>query len=107
MWIASTSGFFSIVQHRDLPDRIMVRSRVKKDLESLFDLCRIIHTPDGDYHWRVLATKKEVGELFLDSLMNINYSNFKNQVAQIPEQRDKLDAYHEIWRVMWNYSTKQ
>lgn len=106
MWIASTSGFFSIVQHRDLSDQVLVRSRVKKDLENLFDSDRIIHTPEGDYHWRVLATKKEAGELFLDNLMNINYTNFKNQVAQIPEQRDKLDAYHEIWRVMWDYSSK-
>lgn len=34
MWIAATSGFYSIVQHRDFPDQVLIRARVKKDLES-------------------------------------------------------------------------
>lgn len=107
MWIASTSGFYSIVQHRDFPDQVLIRARVKKDLESIFDPSRIVFTPDGDYQYRVFLNKAEAGKIFLDKMMKIDYSNFKNHVAQNPEQRDKLDAYHEIWRVMWDYSTNQ
>jgi hypothetical protein len=107
MWIASTSGFFSIVQHRDFPDQFLVRARVKKDLENLFEPERIIQTPEADYHWRVMITKEEASEIFLRQFQEINYPNFKSAIAQTPDQRDKLQAYHDIWGVMWNYSKNQ
>ena len=68
MWIASKNGFFSIVQNRDNKDGVLVRSRVKKDLEEIFPTERILHTPGGDYHWRVYATKKEFGDILLKQL---------------------------------------
>ena len=106
MWIASTSGFFSIVQHREFPDQVFVRARVKKDLENLFDPERISHTPEADYHWRVMISKAEASEIFLRQFQKINYPNFKNEVAKIPSQKDKLLAYHDIWSVMWRYASK-
>ena len=30
----------------------------------------------------------------------IDYPNFKNEVARRPDQREKLGAYHEIWSVL-------
>ena len=30
----------------------------------------------------------------------IDYSNFKSKIGKTEDQRDKLDAYHEIWGVM-------
>jgi|GEM_PF-1605902 len=107
MWIASKNGFFSIVQHRDDPEQVLVRSRVKKDLEEVFPEDRILHTPGGDYHWRVFASKKEVGELLLQLMAELDYPNFKGRIANTPNQKDKLKAYHHIWSIMHDYGLKK
>lgn len=107
MWIASKNGFFSIVQNRDNHEEVLVGSRVKKDLEEIFSENRIVHTPNGDYHWRVYATKKEVGELLLRQISELDYPNFKGAIAKTPSQADKLGAYHQIWSVMHDYSLKK
>lgn len=107
MWIASKNGFFSIVQNRDNHEEVLVRSRVKKDLEEIFSENRIVHTPNGDYHWRVYATKKEIGELLLRQISELDYPNFKGAIAKTPNQADKLDAYHQIWSVMHDYSLRK
>lgn len=103
MWIASTDGFVSVVQHRDLPDTLIVRARVKKDLLGLFDEERIVETPKADYRFRVLVPKREMAEMLSGKIMDISYPNFKNEIGRIDGQQDKLPAYHEIWSVMWKY----
>ncbi|WP_144605446.1 hypothetical protein [Algoriphagus algorifonticola] len=104
MWIASKNGFLSVVQHREKPDQVVVRARVRKDLEAIFHEGSIIETPDGDYRFRVFISKQEAVALIAKQVQDIDYPNFKNAIAQTPQQRDKLSAYHDIWTVMWNYA---
>ncbi|MDE0558771.1 hypothetical protein OU792_02175 [Algoriphagus sp. NF] len=104
MWIASKNGFVSIVQHRDKPDQVLFRARVRKDLESLFPKESIIETPEADYGFRVHVSKQEAVSVISQQVWEIDYPNFKNAIAQNPEQRDKLSAYHDIWGVMWDYA---
>jgi hypothetical protein len=35
MWLVTTQGFYSVVAHRGDPDRVLVRARVREDLEAL------------------------------------------------------------------------
>ncbi len=107
MWIASKNGFFSIVQHRDDQEQVLVRARVKKDLAEIFPEARILHTPGGDYHWRVFSSKKEMGEILLRQMEELDYPNFKGKIAKTPNQADKLDAYHHIWSIMHDYGLKK
>lgn len=107
MWIASKNGFFSIVENRNDSTQVLVRSRVKKDLQELFAENRIFHTPHADYPWRVFASKKEIGEIFLNQLTDLDYPNFKGAIAKIPSQADKLEAYHKIWSIMREYGFKK
>lgn len=107
MWIASKNGFFSIVQHRDDPEQVLVRSRVKKDLAEIFPEERILHTPGADYHWRVFASKNEVSDILLRQMTELDYPNFKGKIAKTPSQEDKLSAYHHIWSVMHDYGLKK
>ncbi len=30
----------------------------------------------------------------------LDYDNFKSKIGRTPDQKSKLDAYHEIWGVM-------
>lgn len=107
MWIASKNGFISIVQHRDYPDQVLFRARVRKDLESLFPKEEIISTPAADYGYRVFVSKQSAVEIISRQVQEIDYPNFKNAIAKTREQKDKLYAYHDIWRVMWNYANSQ
>jgi hypothetical protein len=107
MWIASKNGFISIVQHREYPDQVLFRARVRKDLESLFPQEEIISTPEADYGFRGFVSKQEAAAIISQQVMDIDYPNFKNAVAQTPNQKDKLHAYHDIWGVMWSYAKNQ
>ncbi|TVP43073.1 MAG: hypothetical protein EA341_18780 [Mongoliibacter sp.] len=106
MWIASTNGFISIVQHWDKPDTLLVRARVRKDLLSIFSELRIIEIPNADYRFRVLVSKNEFAELMFNQVMGIDYPNFKNRIATSDSQKDKLDIYHQIWSIMFNYAKR-
>ena len=35
MWIFTTKGFFSVVQDKNDHDKVVIRSRVKKDIENM------------------------------------------------------------------------
>lgn len=104
MWIASKNGFVSIVQHRENPDQVVVRARIRRDLELLFPQEEILALPEADYAFRVFVSKEQAMEVISKQIAGIDYPNFKNAIAGISSQRDKLEAYHRIWSVMRNHS---
>ena len=63
MWLYTTIGFFSVVAHREDPDTILIRARVREDLDSL----RRRHLPDleiaptanGPYAFEALVSRDE------------------------------------------------
>lgn len=104
MWIASKLGFFSIVQKEGAWH---VRARVKRDLENLVVAAlptakaKIQRWPAADYRWRICLTRAEhVTRVFAALQESIDYPNFKSEIAQRPDQREKLHAYHELWGAM-------
>lgn len=105
MWIASKHGFISIVAHRDNPELYIFRAREKNDLSSLFEVQLIQETPEADYAFRVFVPRKEALAVMAALLKGIDYPNFKSSIAQNPEQRHKLSAYHEIWGIMHQFQT--
>ena len=54
-----------------------------------------IHQSDrADYRYRLVVGSDAVKKVFSILCESINYTNFKNQIAETPSQEDKLDAYH-------------
>jgi len=113
MWLMTKQGFYSIVQHKQLEDRFMVRSRARKDLANLKVLLgdtlggvEVVETPHNDYRYRIIVTGEQKAAI-LDALgKEIDYPNFKSEIARRPDQADKLDAYHDIWAVMYRTQKK-
>ena len=59
MWLITTQGFYSVVAHRRDPDKLIVRGRVREDLEALREQIpelRVFSDPDADYRWRAVVT---------------------------------------------------
>jgi len=102
MWLCTKHGFFSIVEK--LPGEFHIRARVKRDIENLKALAEIkravISTPDADYRYRLVVNKVEVLTALTCIGNEIDYSNFKSKIGKTEDQRNKLDAYHEVWGVM-------
>ena len=104
MWLMTKHGFYSIVQKKK-PNEFHVRARVRKDLENLVERVPLpgaeIHTTkEADYTFRIVTGKDDVLKVMQFLGDTLDYSNFKNTVANLSEQRDKHAVYEDIWRVM-------
>jgi hypothetical protein len=96
MWVFTSGGFVSAVQHRDNPDLVMVRARDRQSLETMLEGIELTGVADdekfvrpdivsvpGDYRWRVTVSKSTF-VLFLqfEVLNYLNYDNFKNALTE-------------------------
>jgi len=82
----------------------LVRARLKKDLQLLFGDMRILEIPSAYNRYRVLVKKQEMADILVKMIKEIDYPKFKKEITSLPEQRDKLSAYHEIWGLMKDHS---
>lgn len=101
MWVMTNFGAFSIVQHNEQPQVLVVRARVKAHLTALRDRhlpdLVIYHTPENDYHWRAFCLRNAVADFLSTATYELDYPNFKNSVKD-----DRLhDAYTSVWQVLF------
>lgn len=118
MWLFTKHGFYSIVCARQGdgshgqpvdPDRVMVRARVRSQLEALqeqfADLvadCEILESSSTDYAYRIFVSKSVWAQVMVGLTEELDYDNFKSKVAR--HQGSDGAAYehslHEVWSVM-------
>lgn len=101
MWVFSVEGFVSIVADRKDPRRMLVRGRSRADVENFSRRLGIAvtETPEADYPYRLFAPKKRVAKLLAELVSEVDYPNFKDEVAA-RQGKDREDLYHEVWGVM-------
>jgi hypothetical protein len=109
MWLFTTDGFYSAVQHRDDPGLLMVRARKEVDLVNLRKALTptgitlvIHHTPDADYAYRMVVPRTTWVRYLTHATMELDYPNFKDAVAQ-RQGLERADIYHDVWSVMWEF----
>ena len=99
MWVLTTHGFFSAVENRDDPSQVMVRARVREDLESLcaqLDGPEPVYGQGTDYPWRTFVSKEEWAQWLAGAAREIEYDNFKNAVAR-EQGHARASVYGEVW----------
>lgn len=104
MWIFNTTGFFSVVKHRDEGDFMLVRCRTKSDAESFAKFCGFL--PDAvqedekaDYRWRVKAKRDDVVRFVGDAVLKIDYdTSVKDALDQGDPVRHR--AMLKVWTAM-------
>ena len=112
MWLATKFGYYSIVKSNKVRDSFMVRARAEKDLLNLtkelfiFRKRKIKKSYDTDYMFRIFITQEELDILMVFLSKNIDYSNFKDKIHTIGNQKDKVPFYMRIWDVMFDYQFK-
>jgi hypothetical protein len=91
MWVITTRGFFSVVQHNENPDTLLVRGRVHEDLERLAEIVEGLemwHDPAADYAWRARVSPGEWAYALGVMSGEIDYRNFKNAVTEVVVHRE-------------------
>jgi hypothetical protein len=112
MWVFTKDGFFSIVRHREYRDLMMVRARVREDLERAFpqwagegDL-HIIEDDDADYRFRVILPEARVRQYLDEAVTSIDYTTgVKDQIDQ--GDPDRHSALYDVWQAFYDFQTER
>lgn len=102
MWIYLKDGFFSIVEHEKSNRHVVVRARVKGDLEKVFNGSFVegpTFTPDADYRFRATIEKSSFAKVLAGQAAMIGYKNFK---AAINDKERREYWYGRVWDDMSN-----
>jgi hypothetical protein len=107
MWIFTLDGFFSAVQDKTDPGRIMVRSRVREDLEKMLarlDMkeTEILAWAGTDYAYRVFINRSAWCGYLETMSADLNYTNFK-AAAVDHQDHARSKAYYTVWRRLYEW----
>jgi hypothetical protein len=107
MWLMTTNGVLSAVEHRDDCDAVVVRARVREDAEHLAAAVggKVIETPAADYRFRVRVAKTEWVAYIAGCASAIDYDNFKNAVAA-RQGPARASVYGEVWATLLRLQRK-
>lgn len=112
MWLITTIGFFSVVQKPGdvAADTLTVRARVRGDLEALRErflpgLGAIQESKTNDYRFRAVAPRAEVAAAMVSLVNQLDYSNFKNEVAKV-QGSARAHLYHDVWDVLYRLQSE-
>jgi 8-oxo-dGTP pyrophosphatase MutT (NUDIX family) len=108
MWLITPTGFFSVVcKPGDMKaGTLTIRARVQLDLETLREqylpsLGPTTKNAGTDYPYRAKAKRSEVASALAQMIQQLNYDNFKNEVAE-KQGPDRAEAYHEVWKLLYD-----
>ena len=95
----------SLVEDFDDSNYLVARARHKGDLERIFPGKTVHDNMGGDYKYRCWILKEDAAQFIYDSILDIDYHNFKNSINKSDKERSY--AYMNVWRVMYNYQVDE
>lgn len=95
MWIQLNNSFLSIVQNRDNDSELLVRARVKGDIEKIFLEANVFEDVKADYKYRAFIPKQIVAKVIKEKISAINYDNFKNTIPK--NDLARIHSYSNVW----------
>lgn len=100
MWIFTPTSFVSIVAHRAKPDVLLVRARLKGDIQRLFPDAKVSRTPSADYLFRAQLPRQAVAERLFDLAMDLDYENVKGAIPGGVKHDARHTAMSETWSTL-------
>lgn len=114
MWIHTKDGFFSVTtnQRDETGQTLMVRARVRGDLDKLLErvlaikppffhqgmLPKIIETKTSDYRYRVILARTVWAEYLVEMTDDLDYTNVKGTLAR--GDKPRANAMMACWSAM-------
>ena len=110
MWIFSKEGFISVVAHRDDKDILLIRGRVKEDIEDIVNEVEkitgnrpeIIELIQADYFYRIFISRSIFKKIMTSKIDGLTYDNFKSSI----KDNERHNAYLDIWRIMYKFAQR-
>jgi hypothetical protein len=111
MWLFTQNAFLSVVSYDPTkdspnpaggPDDLLVRARVRTDLESLKKYVpglKLNRDDSADYMFRAVMTREQWATCMVGEIGEIDYSNFKDRVAE-RQGHDRAGIYMQIWSAL-------
>jgi hypothetical protein len=104
MWLVTTQGFYSAVAYRGKKRQLLIRARVRGDLENLDRQLpgvssRITEEYPSDYAYRVRVSRKEWKTILSKLTDEVDYDNFKDAVKK-KHGAERAHAYMGVWSVL-------
>jgi hypothetical protein len=102
VWVLTPRGFYSVVANLDDPETVLVRARAREDLDELADVLGTLfirETPDGDYRWRAVVTRRAWTGALILMAAEIDYPNFKAEVGR-RQGHGRASVYAEVWATL-------
>jgi hypothetical protein len=106
MWVFLRDSFLSIVADRGHKDRLLVRARIKGDLERAFPRAKVVSLKNTDYRYRAFIDRAEVARALAEQVARIDYTNFKDEVQRVSGSA-RHHVYFDVWTVMRDYPDAQ
>lgn len=103
MWICLNNAFLSIVAHRTRPEFLLIRARLKGDIERVFPGAAVSESAHNDYRFRTEVKRTDAARVFGAIVGGLRYDNFKHSVVE----QDRHDAYVKAWEAMANLQRKR
>ncbi len=101
MWIFLNNSFLSIVAD-PISDCLLVRGRIKGDIERVFPDAEVVEGAGTDYRFRTFLPRVTVANALAYASSGMNYGNFKGSV----KERERHDEYMKVWRVMESWQSR-
>ena len=113
MWIYSLKGFVSVVQHEDDSNRVVIRARLKADVEGFKEMfesmglktSEIAVTTKADYKYRFVADRADWISVMTKLMQDVKYTNFKDAVYK-SDTRAMRDKRHDVYLDIWSVSRR-
>lgn len=102
MWIFLNNAYLSIVRHRDSPNKLLVRARRREHIRAVFPHASIIETSGADYAFRATIHEVVVADVVSDTILNIDYDNFKGSIQNKKYYNVCLDVWSTMYRYQFN-----
>jgi hypothetical protein len=103
MWVYLNNSSLSIVAHRTKPEYLLVRARLKGDIERVFPGAEISESAHNDYRFRTEVKRADAGRVLGEITADLRYDNFKHSVGE----PDRHDAYVKAWEAMANLQRRR
>jgi|TARA_B100001105_G_scaffold234419_1_gene208978 hypothetical protein len=100
MWIFTTYGFLSVVQHNALLDHFQIKSRVRDPLSELWPDHEIEVIDWADYRFRITIEKSEALPTLIEVMGSVDYTSFKDACGC--DSKYHL-ALTKIWNIMYSF----
>ena len=98
MWIVLNKSFLSIVKNRNNDSELLVRARVKGDIEKVFEDADVFEDENADYKYRSYISRENVANVISNELLKIDYDNFKSSVSK--DDNIRSNAYMNVWSAL-------